>query len=148
MKITSKGRYAVLAMVDIARHSKVSPCNLTNVSIRQNISLAYLERIFNDLKKANLVESQKGPGGGYSLSKDSSEIQILDIFNAIDEKIKATGCSNNPNDFCTGKGKKCLTHNFWEDLENLIGSYLKSVSLNDLVIGNKKIEDTQLQWIN
>ena len=145
MKITSKGRYAVLAMVDIARHSKVSPCNLTNVSIRQNISLAYLERIFNDLKKANLVESQKGPGGGYSLSKDSSEIQILDIFNAIDEKIKATGCSNNPNDFCTGKGKKCLTHNFWEDLENLIGSYLKSVSLNDLVIGNKKIEDTQLQ---
>ena len=145
MKITSKGRYAVLAMVDIARHSKISPCNLTNVSIRQNISLAYLERIFNDLKRANLVESQKGPGGGYSLSKDSSEIQILDIFNAIDEKIKATGCSNNPNDFCTGKGKNCLTHNFWEDLENLIGSYLQSVSLDDLVTGNKKIEDAQLQ---
>ena len=145
MKITSKGRYAVLAMVDIARHSKVSPCNLTNVSIRQNISLAYLERIFNDLKKANLVESQKGPGGGYRLSKDSSKIQILEIFNAIDEKIKATGCSNNPNAFCTGKGNKCLTHNFWEDLEDLIGSYLQSVSLNDLVNGNKKIEDAQLQ---
>ena len=145
MKITSKGRYAVLAMVDIARHSKISPCNLTNVSIRQNISLPYLERIFNDLKKADLVESQKGPGGGYRLSKDSSEIQILEIFNAIDEKIKATGCSNNPNAFCTGNGKKCLTHNFWEDLENLIGSYLQSVSLDDLVAGNKKIEDAHLQ---
>ena len=145
MKITSKGRYAVLAMVDIARHSRVSPCKLTNVSIRQNISLPYLERIFNDLKKANLVESQKGPGGGYRLSKDSSEIQIMEIFNAIDEKIKATGCSNNPNAFCTGKGKKCLTHNFWEDLENLIGNYLQSVSLDDLVTGNKKIEDAQLQ---
>ena len=145
MKITSKGRYAVLAMVDVARHSKMSPCNLTNVSIRQNISLPYLERIFNDLKKANLVESQKGPGGGYRLSKDSSEIQILEIFNAIDEKIKATGCSNNSNAFCTGKGNKCLTHNFWEDLEKLIGNYLQSVSLNDLVTGNKKIEDAQLQ---
>ena len=145
MKITSKGRYAVLAMVDIARHSKTSPCNLTNVSIRQNISLPYLERIFNDLKKANLVKSQKGPGGGYRLSKDSSEIQILEIFDAIDEKIKATGCLNNPDAFCTGKEKKCLTHNFWEDLENLIGNYLQSVSLNDLVAGNKQIEDAQLQ---
>jgi len=145
MKITSKGRYAVLAMVDIARHSKFSPCNLNHVSIRQNISLPYLERIFNDLKKADLVESQKGPGGGYRLSKDSSEIQILEIFNAIDEKIKATGCSNDPNDFCTKNGKKCLTHNFWEDLENLIGSYLQSVSLDDLLTGNKKIEDAQLQ---
>ena len=145
MKITSKGRYAVLAMVDIARHSKATPCNLTNVSIRQNISLPYLERIFNDLKKANLVESQKGPGGGYRLSKDSNEIQILEIFNAIDEKIKATGCSNNHNAFCTGKKTKCLTHNFWEDLENLIGNYLQSISLDDLVTGNRKIEDAQLK---
>ena len=143
MKITSKGRYAVLAMVDIARHSKVSPCNLTHVSIRQNISLPYLERIFNDLKKANLVESQKGPGGGYRLSKSSNEIQILEIFNAIDEKIKATGCSNDPNAFCVEQGKKCLTHNFWENLENLIGNYLQSISLNDLVNNNKKINDTQ-----
>ena len=145
MKITSKGRYAVLAMVDIASHSTMSPCNLTHVSIRQNISLPYLERIFNDLKKANLVESQKGPGGGYRLSKNSDQIRILEILNAIDEKIKATGCSNNPNAFCTGQGKKCLTHSFWEDLENLIGDYLKSVSLSDLVSRNKKIEDSQIQ---
>ena len=144
MKITSKGRYAVLAMVDLARHSNNSLCNLTDVSIRQNISLPYLERIFNDLKKAELVESQKGPGGGYRLSKDSNQIQILEIFNAIDEKIKATGCSNNPNAFCTGKENKCLTHGFWQDLENLIGNYLQSVSLNDLIDGNRKGNDIEI----
>tara|TARA_B100000029_G_scaffold501026_1_gene573699 strand:- start:429 stop:860 length:432 start_codon:yes stop_codon:yes gene_type:complete len=139
MKITSKGRYAVMAMVDIARNSNRSPCNLTHVSIRQNISLPYLERIFNDLKKANLVESQRGPGGGYRLSKSPNEIQILEIFYAIDEKIKATGCLNNPNNFCTGEGKKCLTHEFWEGLEDLIGNYLQSISLSDLINGNKRI---------
>tara|TARA_B100001029_G_C14926409_1_gene375026 strand:+ start:302 stop:736 length:435 start_codon:yes stop_codon:yes gene_type:complete len=144
MRITSKGRYAVLAMVDVARHSSNSHCNLTDVSIRQNISLPYLERIFNDLKKADLVESQKGPGGGYRLSKDSNQIQILEIFNAIDEKIKATGCSNNPNEFCTGKGTKCLTHGLWHDLENLIGNYLKSVSLNDLINGNSRVKDFKI----
>ena len=144
MKITSKGRYAVLAMVDVARHSNNYPCNLTDVSIRQNISLPYLERIFNDLKKANLVESQKGPGGGYRLSKCSNQIQILEIFNAIDEKIKATGCSNNPNDFCTGKGTRCLTHGLWQDLENLIGNYLQSISLNDLIEGNNTVKDIKI----
>ena len=133
MKITSKGRYAVLAMVDIAQHGKGSTCNLTHISIRQNISLSYLERIFNDLKKAKLVESQRGPGGGYRLSKNSDQIRILEIFNAIDEKIKATACGNNPDSFCTGKSMKCLTHGFWEDLEGLIGNYLNSVALSDLV---------------
>ena len=82
MKITSRGRYAVLAMVDIAKFGSNRPCSLSHVSVRQNISLSYLEQIFNDLKKAKLVRSQKGPGGGYSLSKDSGEIRILDIFNA------------------------------------------------------------------
>ena len=90
MKITSKGRYAVLAMVDIAKFGENTPCNLSHVSVRQNISLSYLEQIFNDLKKAKLVKSQKGPGGGYRLNKESSEIRILDIFNAIDEQIKTT----------------------------------------------------------
>ena len=97
-----------------------------------------------DLKKAELVESQKGPGGGYRLSKDSNQIQILEIFNAIDEKIKATGCSNNPNEFCTGKGTRCLTHGLWQDLENLIGNYLQSVSLNDLIDGNRKVKDIEI----
>ena len=79
MKITSKGRYAVLAMVDIAKFGEDAPCNLSHVSVRQNISLSYLEQIFNDLKRAKLVKSQKGPGGGYKLNKESTEIRILDI---------------------------------------------------------------------
>ena len=135
MKITSRGRYAVLAMVDIAKFGSNRPCSLSHVSVRQNISLSYLEQIFNDLKKAKLVRSQKGPGGGYSLSKKSGEIRILDIFNAIDEQIKTTGCGNNPNAFCSGTNKKCLTHNFWENLESVIGSYLGTVYLSDLVEG-------------
>jgi len=135
MKITSRGRYAVLAMVDIAKFGSKKPCSLSHVSVRQNISLSYLEQIFNDLKKAKLVRSQKGPGGGYSLSKESGEIRILDIFNAIDEQIKTTGCGNNPNAFCSGTDKKCLTHNFWENLEGVIGSYLGTVYLSDLVEG-------------
>ena len=135
MKITSRGRYAVLAMVDIAKFGSNRPCSLSHVSVRQNISLSYLEQIFNDLKKAKLVISQKGPGGGYSLSKESGEIRILDIFNAIDEQIKTTGCGNNPNAFCSGTNKKCLTHNFWENLEGVIGSYLGTVYLSDLVEG-------------
>ena len=135
MKITSRGRYAVLAMVDIAKFGSNRPCSLSHVSVRQNISLSYLEQIFNDLKKAKLVRSQKGPGGGYSLSKKSGEIRILDIFNAIDEQIKTTGCGNNPNAFCSGTNKKCLTHNFWENLEGVIGSYLGTVYLSDLVEG-------------
>lgn len=135
MKITSRGRYAVLAMVDIAKFGSNRPCSLSHVSVRQNISLSYLEQIFNDLKKAKLVKSQKGPGGGYSLSKESGEIRILDIFNAIDEQIKTTGCGNNPNAFCSGTNKKCLTHNFWENLEAVIGSYLGTVYLSDLVEG-------------
>ena len=135
MKITSRGRYAVLAMVDIAKFGSNRPCSLSHVSVRQNISLSYLEQIFNDLKKAKLVRSQKGPGGGYSLSKESGEIRILDIFNAIDEQIKTTGCGNNPNAFCSGTNKKCLTHNFWENLEGVIGSYLGTVYLSDLVEG-------------
>ena len=135
MKITSRGRYAVLAMVDIAKFGSNRPCSLSHVSVRQNISLSYLEQIFNDLKKAKLVKSQKGPGGGYSLSKESGEIRILDIFNAIDEQIKTRGCGNNPNAFCSGTNKKCLTHNFWENLEGVIGSYLGTVYLSDLVEG-------------
>ena len=135
MKITSRGRYAVLAMVDIAKFGSNRPCSLSHVSVRQNISLSYLEQIFNDLKKAKLVRSKKGPGGGYSLSKKSGEIRILDIFNAIDEQIKTTGCGNNPNAFCSGTNKKCLTHNFWENLEGVIGSYLGTVYLSDLVEG-------------
>ena len=140
MKITSRGRYAVLAMVDLAKFGSQKPSSLSHVSVRQNISLSYLEQIFNDLKKAELVKSQKGPGGGYILNKEKDEIKILDIFNAIDEKIKTTGCGNNPNAFCSGTNKKCLTHNFWENLEGVIGNYLSTVHLSDLVEDKKLVK--------
>ena len=132
MKITSRGRYAVLAMVDLAKFGSQKPCSLSHVSVRQNISLSYLEQIFNDLKKAELVKSQKGPGGGYILNKQTEEIKILDIFNAIDEKIKTTGCGNNPNAFCSGTNKKCLTHNLWDELDQHINSFFEKVKLQDL----------------
>ena len=93
MKITSRGRYAVLAMVDLAKFGSQKPCSLSHVSVRQNISLSYLEQIFNDLKKAELVKSQKVPGGGYILNKQTKEIKILDIFNAIDETNTAHNCA-------------------------------------------------------
>ena len=145
MKLTSKGRYAVLAMADIAQHGKKTPCNLSHVSIRQNISLPYLERILSDLKKSNLVKSQKGPGGGYKLSKESDQIRILEILNAIDEKIKTTACGNNPKSYCSGVGKKCVAHGFWENLEDLIGSYLNSVSLSDLINGQSSIDKLEMK---
>ena len=135
MKITSKGRYAVLAMVDIAKFGVDTPCNLSHVSVRQNISLSYLEQIFNDLKRAKLVKSQKGPGGGYKLNKETKEIRIIDILVNNASNDKTTGCGNDPKSSCSGTGKKCLTHNFWENLEGVIGNYLNSVYLSDLTEG-------------
>jgi Rrf2 family iron-sulfur cluster assembly transcriptional regulator len=137
MKLSNKGRYAVLAMVDIAKYADDKPCKLSNIALRQNISLHFLEQIFLKLKKSNLVISHRGPGGGYSLSDRRENIKVSDVIAAVDESIKTTGCSNNPNSFCTGKSAKCLTHNLWENLGNLIEDYLESVSLRDLVEGNK-----------
>ena len=137
MKLSSKGRYAVLAMVDIAKYADDKPCKLSNVAVRQNISLQFLEQIFLKLKKSNLVKSHRGPGGGYKLSGKREDIKVSDVIAAVDENIKTTGCRNNPQSFCTGKSAKCMTHYLWEDLENLIEDYLESVSLKDLVEGNK-----------
>ena len=134
MKLTTKGRYAVMAMADLASYSKNRPVSLSEISIRQNISLSYLEQIFNKLKKSNLVFSIKGPGGGYNLSKAANKIKISEIINGVEENIKATGCSNDPSKFCTGKNEKCITHHFLEDLESLIENYLDSVALSDIAL--------------
>tara|TARA_X000000368_G_C22996666_1_gene696983 strand:+ start:898 stop:1335 length:438 start_codon:yes stop_codon:yes gene_type:complete len=134
MRLSTKSRYAVQAMVDLANNSKSKPCNLSEISLRQNISLSYLEQIFNKLKKSNLVLSVKGPGGGYSLSKSAYKIRISEIINGVEENIKATGCSNDPSKFCTGKNEKCITHHFLEDLESLIENYLESVALSDIAL--------------
>ena len=138
MKLSNKGRYAVLAMVDIAKYAGDKPCKLSSIALRQNISLHFLEQIFLKLRKSNLVISHRGPGGGYRLSHNKEIIKVSHVIAAVDESIKTTGCSNNPHSFCTGKSAKCLTHHLWEDLGNLIEGYLESISLKDLVEGNNE----------
>tara|TARA_B100001142_G_scaffold111686_1_gene113663 strand:+ start:943 stop:1380 length:438 start_codon:yes stop_codon:yes gene_type:complete len=137
MKLSTKSRYAVQAMVDLAINSNNKPCNLLEISNRQNISLSYLEQIFNKLRKSNLVSSVKGPGGGYSLSKSPNKIRISEIVNGVEENIKVTGCGNHPSKFCTGKNEKCITHHFLEDLESLIENYLDSVALSDIALNKE-----------
>ena len=137
MRLSTKSRYAVQAMVDLAKNGSGKPCNLTDISMRQNISLSYLEQIFNKLKKSNLVFSIKGPGGGYNLSKAPNKIKISEIINGVEEDIKATGCSNDRSKFCTGKNEKCITHHFLEDLESLIENYLDSVALSDIALNKE-----------
>ena len=146
MKLNTKSRYAVQAMVDIACNGDNKPCSLSHISIRQNISLSYLEQIFNKLKKSKLVKSHRGPGGGYKLSKSSCEIKIAEIINAVDENIKATGCGHDINSSCTGKSERCITHHLWEDLENLVEDYLNSVVLSD--VASKKNNNILEMTIN
>lgn len=136
MMLTTKGRYAVMAMADLASCCKGSPVTLSYIADRQGIALAYLEQIFAKLKKNELVKSTKGPGGGYVLAKDSTEIKISDIIMAVDESIKMTRCSHEKEAGCVD-GKKCVTHDLWEGLGNHIYGYLRAVSLSDVC--NRKI---------
>ena len=133
MKLTSKGRYAVMAMADLAKINANQPTNLTDISLRQGISLSFLEQIFSKLKKNNLVQSSRGPSGGYFLTKQPEEIKLSSIINAVDEKVKTVGCKKESKKGCTGKSVKCITHNLWDDLEKHINDFFDKVSLNDLV---------------
>ncbi|MBM5782541.1 MAG: Rrf2 family transcriptional regulator [Pelagibacterales bacterium] len=135
MILTTKGRYAVLAIIDIADSAdseKATP--LFAISQRQNISLSYLEQIFTKLRKAEIVKSSKGPGGGYFLNKDPKEITIAEIINAIGEPIRITSCSNKKEGCISNKetSKKCKTHDLWHGLEKRIYDYLYSISLYDV----------------
>ena len=133
MKLTSKGRYAVMAMADLAKINASQPTNLTDISLRQGISLSFLEQIFSKLKKNNLVQSSRGPSGGYFLTKQPEEIKLSSIINAVDEKVKTVGCKKESKKGCTGKSVKCITHNLWDDLEKHINEFFENVSLNDLL---------------
>jgi Rrf2 family transcriptional regulator, iron-sulfur cluster assembly transcription factor len=133
MKLTSKGRYAVMAMADLAKINASQPTNLTDISLRQGISLSFLEQIFSKLKKNNLVQSSRGPFGGYLLSKRPEEIKLSSIINAVDEKVKTVGCKKESKKGCTGKSVKCITHNLWDDLENHINSFFEQNTLKDIV---------------
>lgn len=136
MKLTSKGRYAVTAMIDIALNQGAGPITLSLISERQGISLSYLEQLFAKLKKADLVSSARGPGGGYRLSRPANEISISDIIHAVDEIIDARKCGGKAN--CHG-GEQCLSHELWSDLSVLIDSFLKGISLQSLM--DKKVNN-------
>ena len=133
MKLTSKGRYAVMAMADLAKNHVREPTSLKEISLRQGISLAYLEQLFFKLRKNNLVQSARGPSGGYVLSKPPEEIKLLSIIRAVDEKIKTVKCKKESKKGCNGKSIKCITHNLWDDLENHINKFFEDNTLNDIL---------------
>jgi Rrf2 family iron-sulfur cluster assembly transcriptional regulator len=130
MILTTKARYAVMAVIEIAEHEKTQAVSLQNISDKQKISLSYLEQIFSRLKKAGIVDSIKGPGGGYILAKNAEEISIADVIKAIGESVKMTRCSTKEG--CVKVSSKCKTHHLWRGLENRIYEYLESIPLSSL----------------
>ena len=133
MKLTSKGRYAVMAMADLAKSNIKEPTSLARISLRQGISIAYLEQLFLKLRKNNLVQSARGPLGGYVLTKHPDQIKLLSIINAVDEKIKTVKCKKESKKGCNGKSIKCITHNLWDDLEAHINKFFEDNSLSDIL---------------
>ena len=137
MKLTTKGRYAVMALADIAKFDAIGPVSLRDISLRQGISILYLEQIFLKLKKHNIVNSSRGINGGYILNKDPGDLKLSDIFKAVDEKVKTVSCNKNSKKGCNGKSNKCITHNLWDELEIHINTFFEKRSLGDLVNNNK-----------
>ena len=138
MKLTTKGRYAVIAMADLASYTNDRPISLTEISLRQKISLSYLEQLFLKLKKKELVKSVRGSNGGYTLVKPASEIKLSNIIFAVDENVKTLNCKKESKKGCNHKSMKCITHNLWDDLEQHINSFFEKIRLEDLVNKNNK----------
>jgi Rrf2 family iron-sulfur cluster assembly transcriptional regulator len=144
MRLTSKGRYAVTAMLDVALHSQENPVPLADISERQGISLSYLEQLFAKLRKAGLVASVRGPGGGYRLGEDAFSISVGRIIDAVDESVDATKCAGKGD--CQG-GVRCLTHTLWCDLSSRISSFLNNITLGQLMNDNDILEISDRQEI-
>ncbi len=138
MKLTTKGRYAVMALADLARFDPAGPVSLRDVSLRQGISILYLEQIFLKLKKKNIVTSVRGINGGYKLAHEASKIKLSEIFIAVDEKVKTVSCNKHSKKSCNGKSAKCITHNLWDELEMYINNFFEKKHLGDLI--NKQKE--------
>lgn len=134
MRLTTKGRYAVTAMLDLAFHSQKRPVTLTDIATRQTISLSYLEQLFARLRRAGMVSGVRGPGGGYQLSRSADEINIADIITAVDEQIDSTKCGGKGN--CQNN-QPCLTHELWMGLSDQIREYLRGISLGELLERNE-----------
>ena len=136
MKLTTKGRYAVMAMADLALFKDNGPTSLTDISLRQNISLPYLEQIFIKLKNNNLVKSTRGAKGGYVLEKPANDIKISNIISAVDEEVKMLNCKKESKKGCNNKSTKCITHNLWDQLDQHINNFFEKVKLQDLIKKN------------
>ena len=136
MKLSSKGRYAVMALADLARFNSENPVSLRDISLRQGISLDYLEQIFLKLKKNNIVKSIRGANGGYILTKNPDQIKLANIFYAVDERIKTLQCKKESKKGCNGKLTKCITHNLWDELESHINDFFNKKNLADLIKNN------------
>tara|TARA_B110000014_G_C19970963_1_gene502639 strand:+ start:82 stop:519 length:438 start_codon:yes stop_codon:yes gene_type:complete len=138
MKLTSKGRYAVMAMADLAKNNTEQPTCLTDISLRQGISVSFLEQIFLKLKRNNLVKSSRGPSGGYSLAKNPEDIKLSSIIKAVDEKVKTVGCKKESKKGCNGKLIKCITHNLWDELESHINIFFEKNTIKDILYRENK----------
>lgn len=132
MKLTTKGRYAVTAVLDLSFHQEEGPVSLADISSRQNISLSYLEQLFARLRRNNIVVSTRGPGGGYSLSRLPEEISMAEIIVSVDESYDATSCGNNPVEGGCSGSQQCLTHDLWSELSKEIHNFLNGISLAEL----------------
>jgi len=139
MKLTTKGRYAVMAMADLALSKHKGPTSLSDISLRQNISLPYLEQIFIKLKNKNLVKSTRGAQGGYVLEKSANDIKISNIISAVDEEVKMLNCKKESKKGCNNKSTKCITHNLWDQLDQHINDFFEKVKLQDLVKKNSNL---------
>jgi Rrf2 family iron-sulfur cluster assembly transcriptional regulator len=131
MRLTTKGRFAVTAMIDLGLRQSSGPVTLAAISQRQQISLSYLEQLFGKLRRNELVESTRGPGGGYTLARDASQITVAEIIVSVDEPIDATQCGGKEN--CLGEGSRCMTHDLWATLNQRMVDFLTSVTLQKLV---------------
>ncbi len=146
MKLSTKGRYAVTATVDLARHSKGRPVALADIALRQGISLSYLEQLFARLRRGGIVKSARGPGGGYMLARGPDGTRIADIILAVDEPIRATLCEQGSSKGCSGTTARCITHDLWDELSRQIHVFLASVTVEDVlerrVIGTSQLANT------
>ena len=139
MKLTTKGRYAVMAMADLATIKDLKPVSLKEIAVRQNISLSYLEQLFLKLKNNNLVKSVRGSQGGYVLEKRAKDIKLSSIILAVNEEVRTLNCKKDSKKGCGGRSVKCITHNLWDDLEKHINGFFESKNLNDIVSKQENI---------
>ena len=139
MKLTTKGRYAVMAMADLASNESNKPVSLNEIAIRQNISLSYLEQLFLKLRNNHLVKSIRGPHGGYIIEKKAKDIKLSSIIFAVNEEVKTLNCKKDSKKGCDGKSVKCITHDLWDDLGKHINGFFENKNLNELISKQENI---------